>query len=206
MKEIGKEKFGLLYDKLYEHLTNNEGNLKTVGIEQGPTHEILSRMWQEGRTWETIVLVIAYHYSRTETVMLRFSDISTLIFQGSSFKEIQKLLGIKVEGITGKGDAECVIERNEFDKEFGRIWELVREKKKISPIISVLGVTKDKGLLSGYWKQGKKWETVTTIIIVLRLRFFGEVEVETEYGRFRFKKGTDTFGILETIENSVIKP
>lgn len=199
MKEIGKDKFGLLYDKLYEHLTKNDGDMRTVGIEVGTTNQALSEMWQEGKTWETITSIIAYHYSRTDTLLLQLSNTKTLINCGASFTEIQRLLGIK------KGKAKCeTIGRDEFEEEFSNLWTIFRGQKKIGALLKGLGI-EEGSRLEGYWKQGYKWETVTAIIVCQKMKVYGEVVVETEYGDLRFKD-SDPYRIFETIQNTFTKP
>lgn len=192
MKEIGKELFGVLYDKLSEHLEKNGGVIRTVGIEQGTTNQALTEMWQEGKKWETITLIIAYHYTRTDSIILQLPGSKTLINKKTSFTEIQRLLGIK------KGRSECVeIGRDDFEEEFGNLWSMFRGKKKIGSLLKGLGI-EDGALLEDYWKQGYQWETITAIIVSLRMKVSGEVMVETEYGGYRFTNPT-YYEIFETI-------
>ena len=201
MKEIGKQKFGLLYDKLSDYLQQTGGRIEGCGIEIGITHKTLSKLWEEGKTWETITLIIAYHYSRTDTLLLRYSEISTIIRQGASIGEIQKLLGIK--GMTEIED-KVMIGRDEFEDEFGKLWGLVREKKTIKDILKGLNLP-DQTLLNGLWKQGRKWETVTAILVFLRLSYFKAIEIDTEFGEFEFRKNQTGYQIIETLQNAVPK-
>ena len=192
MKEIGKELFGVLYDRLSEHLEKNGGEIKTVGIEPGTTNQALTKLWQEGKKWETVTLIIAYHYSRTDSLILQISDSQTLINRGTSFTEIQRLLGIK------KGKSGCVeIRRDDFEEEFGNLWGIFRGQKKIGTLLKGLGI-EDGALLESYWKQGYQWETITAIIVSLRMKTSGEVSVDTEYGSYRFTNPT-YYQIFETI-------
>jgi len=192
VKEIGKELFGVLYDKLSEHLEKNEGNIRTVGIEQGTANQALTKLWQEGKKWETVTLIIAYHYSRTDSLILQLTDSKTLINRGISFTQIQRLLGIKdgKSRYTGIG-------RDEFEEEFGNLWSIFRGQKKIGTLLKGLGI-EDGALLESYWKQGYEWETITAIIVSQRMRTSGEVEVDTEYGNYRFTNPT-YYQIIETI-------
>ena len=96
MKEIGSEKFGLIYDKINDYLEKSGGKVEGVGIEKGVVNSVLLKSWNEGKKWDVIVFIIAYHYSRTESVILRFSGISTLIPERACFGEICRLLGIKM--------------------------------------------------------------------------------------------------------------
>ena len=195
MKEIGKELFGLLYDKLSEHLEKNGGEISTVGIELGTTNQALSNMWQEGKRWETITLIIAYHYSRTNSLLLQLPGSKILINREASFTEIQKLLGIR------KGKLECIeIGRDNFEEEFGNLWSMFRGQKKIGTMLKDLGI-KDGTLLENYWKQGYKWETITAIIVSQKMKTCDEICIETEYGGYRFK-GRDYYRIFETILNA----
>lgn len=192
MKEIGKELFGVLYDRLSEHLEKNGGEIKTVGIEKGETSKALTGMWQEGKKWETVTLIIAYHYSRKDSLLLHLSDSKTLINRGTSFPQIQKLLGIK------KGRSGCEeIGRDDFEEEFGNLWSIFRGQKKIGTLLKGLGI-EDGALLESYWKQGYQWETITAIIVSQRMKISGEVEVDTEYGNYRFTNPT-YYQIFETI-------
>ena len=195
MKEISKEKFGLLYDKLSEHLEKNGGVMKTVGIEQGTAHQELSRMWQEGKKWETIVLIIAYHYSRTDSLLLKLPGSTSLIGQGKSFSEIQRILGIKDK------DEECVIGRDEFEEEFSNLWGMFRGVTGIGTLLDGLGIKAGKSILVNYWKQDYKWEVITAIVVLMRMETSKTIKVETEFGIFRFKS-SDCYGVLETLQNA----
>ena len=192
MKEIGKELFGVLYDRLIEHLEKNGGVMETVGIEKGETSKALTEMWQEGKKWETVTLIIAYHYSRKDNLLLHLSDSKTLINHGASFTEIQRLLGIK-KGKSGR----VRIGRDEFEEEFGNLWGIFRGQKKIGTLLRGLGI-EDGALLESYWKQGYQWETITAIIVSLRMKTSGEVSIDTEYGSYRFTNPT-YYQIFETI-------
>ena len=195
MKEIGKEKFGLLYDKLSEHLIKVGGKMETVGIERGTTSQALTGLWQEGKRWETITLIIAYHYSRTDNLLLQLPESKALINRGASFTQIQKILGIK------KKETGCMeIGRDDFEEEFSNLWSMFRDQKKIGTLLKDLGI-KDGALLESYWKQGYKWETITAIIVSLRMKTCSEICVGTEYGNYRF---TDPsyYQIFETILNA----
>ena len=192
MKEIKEELFGVLYDKLSEHLMKNGGVMETVGIEKGETSKTLTEMWQGGKKWETVTLIIAYHYSRTDSLLLHLSNSKTLINRGTSFPQIQKLLGIK------KGKLKCEeIGRDEFEEEFGNLWGIFRGQKKIGTLLKGLGI-EDGALLESYWKQGYQWETITAIIVSMRMKTSGEVSVDTEYGSYRFTNPT-YYQIFETI-------
>ena len=203
MKIIGRDKFGLLYDKLYEYLERTDGNILGVGIERGATNEILTQLWKLGETWETITLIIAYHYSRTETLMLKISDTSTMILRGASFKEIQKLLGIKIDK---EEISRCVIPEEDFREEYKKVEELFRgitTKKQLSALLNGLGITSNnRNLLVGYWKGGRLWEVIVAIIILLRAGTFDNIIVQTEKGEIRYKGGKqDCYLVLEEIEN-----
>ena len=200
MREIGKEMFGLLYDKLYEHLDKTGGNIESVGIERGQTNEILSQLWNKGKAWETITLIIAYHYSRKDSILLRYSEISTLILHGSSFKEIQRLLGIKVDYSVLE---RCVIEKKEFTEEYNRLWSIFRDHKKIGNILDALGI-QDKMLVCSSWKNKLIWETITAVIVLQRIKIFKVIEVETDRGVYRFKN-SDPYAILETLQNAPLQ-
>lgn len=193
MKIIGKELFGVLYDRLSEHLEKNGGVMETVGIEKGETSRILTEMWQEGKKWETITLIIAYHYSRTNSIILQLPDSKTLINRNASFSQIQKLLGIKKGNKSG-----CVeIGRDDFEEVFGNLWSIFRGQKKIGALLKGLGI-EDGSLLESYWKQGYEWETITAIIVSQRMKINGEVTIDTEYGNYRFT-APSYYQIIETI-------
>ena len=206
MKIIGRDKFGLLYDKLYEYLERTGGNILGVGIERGATNEILTQLWKLGETWETITLIIAYHYSRTETLMLKISDTSTMILRGASFKEIQKLLGIKIDK---EEISRCVIQEEDFREEYKKVEELFRgitTKKQLSALLNGLGITSNnRSLLVGYWKGGRLWEVIVAIIILLQAGTFDDIIVQTEKGEIRYKGGKqDCYLVLEEIENVLL--
>ena len=206
MKIIGRDKFGLLYDKLYEYLERTDGNILGVGIERGATNEILTQLWKLGETWETITLIIAYHYSRTETLMLKISDTSTMILRGASFKEIQKLLGIKIDK---EEISRCVIPEEDFREEYKKVEELFRgitTKKQLSALLNGLGITSNnRSLLVGYWKGGRLWEVIVAIIILLRAGTFDDIIVQTGKGEIRYKGGKqDCYLVLEEIENVLL--
>lgn len=203
MKIIGRDKFGLLYDKLYEYLERTDGNISGVGIEKGTTNEVLTQLWNSGKTWETITLIIAYHYSRTETLILKISDTSTMILQGASFKEIQRTLGIR---INKEEISRCIIPEEDFREEYKKVEELFRgitTKKQLSALLNGLGITSNnRSLLVGYWKGGRLWEVIVAVIILLRAGTFDDIIVQTEKGEIRYKSGKqDCYLILEQIEN-----
>ena len=177
-----------------------------VGIERGATNEILTQLWKLGETWETITLIIAYHYSRTETLMLKISDTSTMILRGASFREIQKLLGIKIDK---EEISRCVIPEEDFREEYKKVEELFRgitTKKQLSALLNGLGITSNnRNLLVGYWKGGRLWEVIVAIIILLRAGTFDDIIVQTEKGEIRYKGGKqDCYLVLEEIENVLL--
>lgn len=203
MKIIGRDKFGLLYDKLYEYLERADGNISGVGIEKGTTNEVLTQLWNAGKTWETITLIIAYHYSRTETLMLKISETSTMILRGASFREIQRTLGIR---INKEEISRCIIPEEDFKDEYEKIegmFKGVTTKKQFSNVLEDLGITfANRSLLVGYWKGGRLWEVIVAIIILLRAGTFNDIVVETERGEIEYKGGKqDCYLVLEKIEN-----
>jgi hypothetical protein len=206
MKIIGRDKFGLLYDKLYEYLEKTDGNISGVGIEKGTTNEVLTQLWNAGKTWETITLIIAYHYSRTETLMLKISKTSTMILRGASFREIQRTLGIR---INKEEISRCIIPEEDFKDEYEKIEEMfkgVTTKKQFSAVLEGLGITfANRSLLVGYWKGKRLWEVIVAIIILLRAGTFDDIIVQTEKGEIRYKGGKqDCYLVLEEIENVLL--
>ena len=188
MKEISKEKFVILYDELSKHLTNTKGNMKTVGIEKGDTNKALTKMWELGKEKETITLIIAYHYSRANDLLLKLPKSTALIKSGTSLSGIQKILGI------------CLtrnIKREEFEREFDELWENGFSLEDYG-----IGCTP---VLESYWDLGYKWEMITALIIFKELKTYGVVKIETDKGRFKFKRA-DYSKILETLKSTSTKP
>lgn len=214
MKIIDGNKFGLLYDKLYEYLEKTNGNISGAGIEKGTINENLTQLWDAGKTWETITLIIAYHYSRTETLILKIYDTSSMIPKGASLKEIQKILKIKISISIREKEIEdgCIVQEKDFKEDYSKLEEMfkgVKTKKQFSTVLDDLGVNfPGRTLLFGYWKGGKLWEVITSIIILLRAGTFNDITVKTERGDIRYKGGKqDCYLVLEEVEvqNALLK-
>lgn len=206
MKEVGFQKFGLLYDKLYEYLEKTGGNIEGAGIKDAALRERLTKLWEEGKSWETISFVIIHHYTRTDSLLLKLSETSSMFSKNSSIEEIESTLGISIPKVQTSGAKRPVetIENWKYEIEYSKVRELLRDKKgkTIIPILKNFGMI-DYSLLNNFWKRGNEWEVITTIV-VLRLGhiYFGRVEVETERGKFsfkRFKRNSSAYEIIETL-------
>ena len=198
MKIIGNEQYGVLYDKLYEYLTSG-GDFSGVGIEEKSTRGVLELMWKLKKEWEVLTILICYHYSRKDSAIIRFGEMSVSLRQGASFPEICRTLQIKPP----KDIPDMIIGRAEFEEEYGVIDSIlpVKSSIKIGEIIGGLGIeSNDRPLFCRAWKEGKRWEVVVMIIVFLKTRLF-TVVVETGKGTFKFKKGVDPFQIQEELEN-----
>ena len=182
MKKIEKEKFELLYEKLNEHLEKTNGNFKTLGIYSIKANEILTELWENKETWKMICFIVAYHYSRTDSVIMQFQFSQVIINHMSSVAELEKIFGIRRERLK-----YTTIDENEFEKKFIELWSMLKEYKNIENPLRRIGI-EHRSLLKSYWKQGYKWETIAAIIISQKLKIYDKLLVETKYGKFNFNK------------------
>ena len=197
MKVIDNETFGNLYKGLQNYLEKTDGNLNGAGIEKGFVNEKLRKSWEEGKIWDTVTQAIAYHYSRTDSLLLKLSSTTFFFRQESSLREIEVVLGI-----TPLEKIKISLNKEEFKREFRKLWGYLKEEKKINSKLIEMGI-KNGNPLNELWKQGNKWEVITTILILLKLKTYEIINIETEYGTFKFTRKVDSFQIIETLQNTL---
>lgn len=197
MKVIDNEMFGNLYKGLQNYLEKTNGNLSGAGIEKGFVNEKLKKSWEEGKIRDTITQVIAYHYSRTDSLLLKLSFTTFFFKQGAPLREIEAVLGI-----TPLEKVKISLNKEEFRREFRKLWEYLKEEEKIGSKLIEMGI-KNGNLLNELWKQGNKWEVITTTLILLKLKTYRIINIETEYGTFKFTRKVDSFQIIETLQNAL---
>jgi len=203
MKIINEKEFGLLYDKLYEYLQQTEGNIYGAIKERGEVNRTLTQFWYCGKTWETVTLIIAYHNSRKDSLILKFSNITVKIPKSSSLKEIKKLLDIKADFCE-----TCEISEEEFTEEYKNLKSLVtraKTKKEFVVLLDNLKITSNnRSHLHAYRKSGKIWEMIVSFIVLMRIGIYKEIVVNTDKGKLVYTgKEQDCFLVLEKIENLV---
>jgi hypothetical protein len=197
MKIIGTDLFGELYDKLYEYLS--AAGFSGIGIKEYSVIQILESLWKEGKHWDTITIIICYHYTRDDAAVIRYGEQSVSFPKNASLREICKSLGIQVRGID-----KVKINLEEFTKEYNQIDEKlpvnIKDKKSLMSLLDFIPCGDRKHILK-CWKHGMRWETIVIMMVCTKTKLTG-ITIETDRGTYNFKKGDTSFDILEELENA----
>jgi hypothetical protein len=197
MKRIDEKLFGVLYDDLYDHLEKRDGDLSGLGIKSEEVEKYLKKLWHMGKLWDMITIIICYHYTREDSVIIKFSGQAISISQGSSLTNI-----LRCFGLTKINKIQIPIE--EFEDEYKKLDEIFPKtykgkKAKIGSLLTELGIAANlQGLLIQTWKEERRWETIVAVMALLRTTYY-TIIVETDRGTYQFNKDMTLLQILETL-------
>ena len=200
MKNIKEETFGALYDKIRDRLEKTNGEFTGFGVEKN-IQKPLKNLWTHGRYWDSITLLICYHYSRSDSTILKISGESFYFRKNVTIREIAKILGITITGLTIK----MVLKYSEFLEKYSSLSselpELPSGGFKIGKWLEEKGINPGGcGHFCRIWKNGEKKKFITLIILYENSREDDlEVELKEEHW-IQVKRNAYPYTIIEKIE------
>lgn len=98
MRRIKDETFGQMYDKIYERIVQSNGEFSGFGIEpEESVKKYLENLWKIGKKWESIIILITYHYTRKDSLILELSGKSISFSKFSFLPDILKSLSLRYD-------------------------------------------------------------------------------------------------------------
>ena len=204
MKRIDNETFGKLYDAIYKHLCSEkevtDDVLKKLGIEEITVRSSLRLLWISGMKWETITLIVAHHYTRTDSLLLSVGNIRVILPNGSGFGTLRHLLG----DIQIPGDEVRKMKQEEFEERYQEVYKhmLTRKRNKIGTLLvnDYEFKSNDVPPVKMLWYSGTDDKKVVTAVIIWKETRLRKLTLDTGDWMKGFKKGITIEKILSSID------
>ena len=196
MRRIKDETFGQMYDKIYERIVQSNGEFSGFGIEpEESVKKYLENLWKIGKKWESIIILITYHYTRKDSLILELSGKSISFSKFSFLPDILKSLSLRYDDRFGNiviGEEEYT----ELEKNIDSILPELHIKRNMANFYGEATIRNtEKTYFDKLTKKEDRKKFITLLILFKKTRL-GNVIL----GGDVYKKGTELPDLLETIK------
>ena len=196
MRRIKDETFGQMYDKIYERIVQSNGEFSGFGIEpEESVKKYLENLWKIGKKWESIIILITYHYIRKDSLILELSGKSISFSKFSFLPDILKSLSLRYDDRFGNiviGEEEYT----ELEKNIDSILPELHIKRNMANFYGEATIRNtEKTYFDKLTKKEDRKKFIKLLILFKKTRL-GNVIL----GGDVYKKGTELPDLLETIK------
>ena len=196
MRRIKDETFGKMYDKIYERIVQSNGEFSGFGIEpEESVKKYLENLWKIGKKWESIIILITYHYTRKDSLILELSGKSISFSKFSFLPDILKSLSLRYDDRFGNiviGEEEYT----ELEKNIDSILPELHIKRNMANFYGEATIRNtEKTYFDKLTKKEDRKKFIKLLILFKKTRL-GNVIL----GGDVYKKGTELPDLLETIK------
>lgn len=196
MRRISDETFGQMYDKIYERIVQSNGEFSGFGIEpEESVKKYLENLWKIGKKWESIIILITYHYTRKDSLILELSGKSISFSKFSFLPDILKSLSLRYDDRFGNiviGEEEYT----ELEKNIDSILPELHIKRNMANFYGEATIRNtEKTYFDKLTKKEDRKKFIKLLILFKKTRL-GNVIL----GGDVYKKGTELPDLLETIK------
>ena len=196
MRIIKDETFGQMYDKIYERIVQSNGEFSGFGIEpEESVKKYLENLWKIGKKWESIIILITYHYTRKDSLILELSGKSISFSKFSFLPDILKSLSLRYDDRFGNiviGEEEYT----ELEKNIDSILPELHIKRNMANFYGEATIRNtEKTYFDKLTKKEDRKKFIKLLILFKKTRL-GNVIL----GGDVYKKGTELPDLLETIK------
>lgn len=196
MRIIKDETFGQMYDKIYERIVQSNGEFSGFGIEpEESIKKYLENLWKIGKKWESIIILITYHYTRKDSLILELSGKSISFSKFSFLPDILKSLSLRYDDRFGN----IVIGEEEYTELENNIDSILPELHIKRNMANFYGEATIRNTEKTYFDKLTKKEDrkkFIKLLILFKKTRLGNVIL----GGDVYKKGTELPDLLETIK------
>lgn len=195
MRIIKDETFGQMYDKIYERIVQTN-DFSGFGIEpEESVKKYLESLWGIGKKWESIVVLITYHYTRKDSLILELSGKIISFSKFSFLPDILKSLSLRYDNRFGN----IVIGEEEYSELEKNIDSILPDLHIGRNMINFYGDTTIKNSEKTYFDKLAKTEDrkkfIKSLIIYKKTRLSNVI-----LGNEIYKKGIELPELLEIIK------
>lgn len=196
MIKIKEETFGQMYDKIYERIIQSEGSFSGFGVEpEESVKEYLENLWKVGKKWESIILLITYHYTRKDSLLLELSG-KTISFSKFSFlPDILRSLSLRYDDRFG----DIVIGREEYSELEKNIDSILPDLTSRSKMTNFYGDATIRNSEKTYFdkliKTGDRKKFIKLLVLFKKTKL-GNIKL----GGDTYKKGVELPELLEVVK------
>jgi hypothetical protein len=196
MRVVKDEIFGKIYDKIYERVIERNGSFSGFEIEpEESVKTYLEELWGLGKKWESIIILITYHYTRKNSLILELSGKSISFSKFSFLPDILKSLSLRYDDRFGNiviGEEEYT----ELEKNIDSILPELHIKRNMANFYGEATIRNtEKTYFDKLTKKEDRKKFIKLLILFKKTRL-GNVIL----GGDVYKKGTELPDLLETIK------
>ena len=195
MKKINLEMYKTLLFNIWKRV---EETGRFSGFDINKSHQIsLENLWKRGKKEQAITLLICYHYSRKESVILKTYHCTYSVIEQCHFSDIAELIGLSISDMKFDG---IKINSAEFEKIYTQLEDEVNQLKKKMVSKWLMEYDIDPCLGGGHlcrlYKTNRK-EFIIACILYMNSRE-GDLKVEVNNGEWiKVAMGSNSYTILE---------
>lgn len=198
MRVVKDEIFGKIYDKIYERVIERNGSFSGFEIEpEESVKTYLEELWGLGKKWESITLLITYHYTRKDDLILGLSGKLISFSKLSFLPDILKSLSLRYVSLN-----DIVIGEEEYRELRDNIDKILPQMPSKDKITTFLGKMSIRNSESKYFEKVRKTlnrKKFIKLLILYKKTRLGNVI--TDNGSY--KKGIELQELLETINKKI---
>lgn len=196
MRRIKDETFGQMYDKIYERIVQSNGEFSGFGIEpEESVKKYLENLWKIGKKWESIIILITYHYTRKDSLILELSGKSISFSKFSFLPDILKSLSLRYDDRFGNiviGEEEYT----ELEKNIDSILPELHIKRNMANFYGEATIRNTEKTYFDKLTKKEDRKKFIKLLILFKKTKLGNVIL----GGDVYKKGTELPDLLETIK------
>ena len=198
MRVVKDETFGKIYDKIYERVIERNGSFSGFEIEpEESVKTYLEELWGLGKKWESITLLITYHYTRKDDLILGLSGKLISFSKLSFLPDILKSLSLRYVSLN-----DIVIGEEEYRELRDNIDKILPQMPSKDKITTFLGKMSIRNSESKYFEKVRKTlnrkKFIKLLIIYKKTRLGNVITDDGSY-----KKGIELQELLETINKKI---
>lgn len=198
MRIIKDEIFGKIYDKIYERVMERNGSFSGFEIEpEESVKTYLEELWGLGKKWESITLLITYHYTRKDDLILGLSGKLISFSKLSFLPDILKSLSLRYISLN-----DIVIGEEEYKELRDNVDKILPQMPSKDKITTFLGKMSIRNSESKYFEKVRKTlnrkKFIKLLILYKKTRLGNVITDDGSY-----KKGIELQELLETINKKI---
>ena len=198
MRVVKDETFGKIYDKIYERVIERNGSFSGFEIEpEESVKTYLEELWGLGKKWESITLLITYHYTRKDDLILGLSGKLISFSKLSFLPDILKSLSLRYVSLN-----DIVIGEEEYRELRDNIDKILPQMPSKDKITTFLGKMSIRNSESKYFEKVRKTlnrkKFIKLLILYKKTRLGNVITDDGSY-----KKGIELQELLETINKKI---
>jgi hypothetical protein len=198
MRVVKDEIFGKIYDKIYERVIERNGSFSGFEIEpEESVKTYLEELWELGKKWESITLLITYHYTRKDDLILGLSGKLISFSKLSFLPDILKSLSLRYVSLN-----DIVIGEEEYRELRDNIDKILPQMPSKDKITTFLGKMSIRNSESKYFEKVRKTlnrkKFIKLLILYKKTRLGNVITDDGSY-----KKGIELQELLETINKKI---